>query len=90
MQIPDGCKDLNHEVELGIVIGARATKVTQENAMAFVAGFALGLDMTARDWQSVAKKSGHPWSLAKGFDTSCPVSTFIEKEKVREKMFSIS
>ena len=42
----------------------------------------LGLDMTARDWHNEAKKKGHPWSLAKGFDTSCPVSSFVEKDKV--------
>lgn len=36
--------------------------------------------MTARDLQSKAKKSGEPWSIAKGFDTSCPVGQFIPKE----------
>ena len=47
-----------------------------------IAGYALGLDMTARDWQSEAKKKGQPWSLAKGFDTSCPISGFIDKTEV--------
>ncbi|CAL1538342.1 unnamed protein product [Lymnaea stagnalis] len=82
IKIPLGCSDLNHEVELGVVIGIRASKIKQEEAMKYVGGFALGLDMTARDWQSEAKKNGHPWCLAKGFDTSCPVSAFIDKEKI--------
>jgi len=38
--------------------------------------------MTARDFQDEAKKKGSPWTLAKGFDTSCPVSSFIPKENI--------
>ena len=38
--------------------------------------------MTARDIQSQAKKKGHPWSVAKGFDTFCPISKFIETNKI--------
>ncbi|KAK3797607.1 hypothetical protein RRG08_054633 [Elysia crispata] len=82
IQIPRGCTDLNHEVELGVVIGAIAKDVSVAEAMNYVAGYALGLDMTARDWQTAAKSKGHPWSVAKGFDTSCPISKFIEKEKI--------
>ena len=36
--------------------------------------------MTMRDIQMEAKKKGLPWSLAKGFDTSAPVSDFIPAE----------
>ena len=50
--------------------------------MNHVGGYILALDMTARDFQDEAKKKGQPWSLAKGFDTSCPVSDFIEKSKL--------
>jgi len=82
IKIPKGCTDLHHEIELGIVIGTRATNVKEVEAMKYVGGYALGIDMTARDWQSEAKKQGHPWCLAKGFDTSCPVSAFIEKDKI--------
>lgn len=83
IKIPPGCQDLNHEVELGIVIGSRASRVSEADATKYIAGYALGLDMTARDWQNEAKKKGHPWSLAKGFDTSCPVSSFVDKEKIK-------
>ena len=50
--------------------------------MSHVGGYALALDMTARNIQSEAKKKGHPWSVAKGFDTFCPVSRLIETEKL--------
>ena len=50
--------------------------------MDHVAGYCLSLDMTARQLQTELKNKGLPWSLAKGFDTSCPVSSFIEKSRV--------
>ncbi len=47
-------------------------------------GYALALDMTARDFQDAAKKKGHPWSKAKGFNTACPISTFISKDAISD------
>ncbi|NXO62458.1 FAHD1 Acylpyruvase, partial [Phainopepla nitens] len=69
-------------VELGVVIGRRARAVPQDAAMEHVAGYALCLDMTARDTQEECKKKGLPWTLAKGFGSSCPVSDFVPKEKI--------
>ena len=80
--MPSQVKDLHYEVELGVVIGKEGRDIPEESAMSHVGGYALALDMTARDLQSAAKKKGHPWSVAKGFDTFCPVSKFIEKESI--------
>ena len=80
--MPSRVKDLHYEVELGVVIGKEGRDISEESAMGYVGGYALALDMTARDLQSAAKKKGHPWSVAKGFDTFCPVSKFIEKESI--------
>ena len=52
--------------------------------MNHVAGYALCLDMTAMDFQRKAKKAGQPWSVAKGFDTACPVGPFISKENIKD------
>jgi acylpyruvate hydrolase len=41
--------------------------------MDMVAGYALALDLTARNHQDEAKKQGWPWTLAKGYDTFCPI-----------------
>ncbi|XP_008488682.1 acylpyruvase FAHD1, mitochondrial [Calypte anna] len=79
---PHYCKELHHEVELGVVMGRRAEDVSQEAAMEHVGGYALCLDMTARDTQEECKKKGLPWTLAKGFRSSCPVSDFVPKEKI--------
>ena len=46
------------------------------------AGYALSIDMTARNVQSEAKKKGLPWSIAKGFDTFLPVSEIISKSAI--------
>jgi acylpyruvate hydrolase len=47
-----------------------------------VDGYAVGLDMTARDIQSAAKKKGHPWTVAKGFDTFAPLGEIVAAKEV--------
>ncbi|KAK7016751.1 Acylpyruvase fahd1, mitochondrial [Halocaridina rubra] len=75
--IPRGCMSCHHEVELGVVIGDVCCDISEDEVMSRIAGFALTLDMTARDFQEEAKKNGNPWTLAKCFDTALPVSKFI-------------
>lgn len=82
--IPQGCTELHHEVELGVVIGKAGHHISEADAMSHVAGYALALDMTARDFQTAAKKSGSPWTLAKGYDTFCPISKFITKDDLKD------
>jgi acylpyruvate hydrolase len=72
--IPPISNDVHHEVELVVVIGRNGSGIPVENAMEHVGGYAVGLDMTLRDVQADAKKRGLPWSVAKGFDTSAPLS----------------
>ncbi|ESO93045.1 hypothetical protein LOTGIDRAFT_190107 [Lottia gigantea] len=84
IKIPNGCSSLHHEVELGIVIDQKGCDIPESKAMDYVGGYVLALDMTARDFQDEAKKKGHPWSLAKGFDTSCPIGNFISKESLAD------
>ena len=51
IEIPLGCNDLHHEIELGVVISKQCKRVTEEAAMNYVGGYCLALDMTARDFQ---------------------------------------
>ncbi|KAI9219594.1 hypothetical protein BC828DRAFT_385761 [Blastocladiella britannica] len=81
--IPEQC-DVHHEVELGVVIGKRASRVTEAAAMAHVQGYTLAIDLTARDLQDAAKKAGHPWSVAKGFDDFTPTTDMIPALAVRD------
>lgn len=67
---------VEHEGELGVVIGKRASRVTLANALSHVFGYTCVNDVTARDLQ----KSDGQWSRAKGFDTFCPVGPWIETD----------
>nr|WP_320113888.1 fumarylacetoacetate hydrolase family protein [uncultured Desulfuromonas sp.] len=84
MVIPDYSDDCHHEVELAVLIGRTAHKVTAEDAMDYVSGYGIGIDMTLRDTQAVLKEKGYPWELAKGFDTSCPLSEFVPADQVND------
>jgi acylpyruvate hydrolase len=82
--LPRGAKEIHHEVELGVVIGSTGRCIPESRALEHVGGYTLALDMTDREAQGRAKKAGLPWTLAKGFDTACPVSRFIEKSEIQD------
>ncbi len=82
--IPRISTDVHHEVEMVAVIGRSAKNVPIKDAYDYIEGYAVGLDMTLRDIQADAKKKGLPWSVAKGFDTSAPLSDAVERSKVSD------
>ena len=82
IKIPKMSKCIHHEVELGIVIGKKCKNVLKKDAMDYVLGYLVALDITARDLQSELKKKGWPWGIAKGFDTFAPISDVVLKEDV--------
>jgi acylpyruvate hydrolase len=84
IQIPPISKELHHEVEMTVILGRGGKNVPRGNALNLVAGYGIGLDMTLRDLQSEAKKKGLPWTLAKGFDTSAPLSAFVSAEQISD------
>lgn len=71
---PPLTKNLHHEVELVVALGAGGANVTGEAARELIYGYAVGLDLTRRDIQGKAKEKGHPWDMGKGFDQSAVVS----------------
>ncbi len=79
--LPAFSKEIHHEVEMVVAVGEKAKNISASDAWKIVAGYGVGLDMTLRDVQSVAKQKGLPWAVAKGFDTSAPVSDFIPAAK---------
>jgi len=70
---PAGYERVDHEGELGVVIGQRAKRISREHALDVVMGFTCINDVSVRDLQ---KKDGQ-WSRAKGFDTFCPLGPRI-------------
>ena len=71
---------MHHEVEMVLLVGRSLWQATPEEAESAILGVGIGLDLTLRDRQSEAKKNGRPWSVAKGFKGSAPVSRFITRE----------
>lgn len=81
--LPSISHDVHHEVELTVLIGKNGKNIPEASALDYVAGYGVGLDMTMRDVQGEAKKKGLPWTLAKGFDTSAPISDFAPSKQVQ-------
>jgi len=76
--LPSLSSDVHHEAELVLLVGTIGKNLSADNAMCVIKAVAIGIDFTARDLQSEAKKGGKPWSLSKGFDTFAPVGNFVE------------
>jgi 5-carboxymethyl-2-hydroxymuconate isomerase len=82
--IPPLSHELHYEAEMVVVMDEDGKDIPEERALSHVYGYAVGLDMTLRDLQSEAKVNGLPWSIAKGFDTSAPVSEVVPKDRIND------
>lgn len=69
---PLATENLHHEVELAVALRSGGCKIAIQDAANLVLGYAVALDMTRRDLQAAAKKTGKPWDMGKGFDQSAP------------------
>jgi 2-keto-4-pentenoate hydratase/2-oxohepta-3-ene-1,7-dioic acid hydratase in catechol pathway len=79
--MPEVSQQVEYEAEVGVVIGKRARKVSQAEAMAHVRGFICANDVTCRDLQ----KTDGQWGRAKGFDTFCAVGpVVVDREDWRD------
>src|SRR5688572_16587264 len=67
--IPPATRQVDYEAELGVVIGSRAYRVNPEEALAFVAGYTIVHDVSARDLQFGDKQ----WTRGKSIDTFAPM-----------------
>lgn len=80
--LPSMSQNIHHEVELVAMLGRGGKNIAEAEALSYVAAYAVGLDMTARDLQGKAKQKGHPWSIAKGFDTFAPLGPLAPADAV--------
>lgn len=74
---PAFTQDIHYEVEVILKITKNGRHVQPEFASGYYQEVGLGIDFTARDIQNELKSKGHPWELAKAFDHSAVVSTFM-------------
>ncbi len=84
VRIPAYSQECHYEVELALLIGTTARNVSEEEAMEYLAGYGVAIDMTLRDVQNGLKAKGLPWEIAKGFDTSCPLSDFVPAASIAD------
>ncbi len=76
---PEFSKDIHYEVEIVLKISKSGKYIAEKFAHKYFNEIGIGIDFTARDLQQKAKEKGLPWTLAKGFNHSAPISQFIPK-----------
>ena len=84
IKLPDFSNEVHYETELALLIGKRAKNISAGHWKDYINAVGIALDLTLRDLQSEAKKKGHPWTISKGFDGSCPLSTFYPLKKIKD------
>lgn len=84
--LPAVSERVEHESEIGVVIGQRTRDVSETDAMDRVAGFVPLNDVTARDLQMTDSQ----WTRAKGFDTFCPVGPLVPADAVDWRSLEVS
>ena len=77
VRIPRGMGRMDHEVELAVVIGKRASGVKKKRAYEYVAGYTISNDVTARTLQTRDIEKRHPWFRSKSFDTFTPLGPWM-------------
>lgn len=78
--IPKNSTKTDWEVELAVVIGKKASYVTEETAMDYVAGYLLHNDVSEREFQI---ERGGTWDKGKGCDTFAPLGPyFVTKDEI--------
>ncbi len=71
---PMATRNLHHELELVVAIGASGANVAAADAQRLVYGYAVGLDMTRRDLQNDMREKKRPWDIGKSFAQAAPIA----------------
>jgi acylpyruvate hydrolase len=82
---PDFSKDIHYEVEVVLKIKQHGKHIEPQFAHKYYDQIGLGIDFTARDIQEKCKEKGHPWEIAKAFDSSAVIGDFYSKEKLLDE-----
>ena len=74
---PPKSDNVHHEIELVVAIGKAGRNIAPGEALDHIFGYGVGLDMTRRDLQGVAKEMRRPWEAGKAFDHAAPCSAIV-------------
>ncbi len=69
---PPHSSDVHHEVEMAVALASGGKNIPLGEALNHVFGYGVSIDMTRRDLQGIAKKTGRPWEIGKAFERSAP------------------
>lgn len=83
VRYPLATEQLHHEVELVVALKSGGVNILEAEADNCIFGYAVGIDLTRRDLQAEAKRSGRPWDLAKSFDESAPLGTIVPRKRIK-------
>ena len=75
---PDFSQKIHYETELVIRICKQGRSIEEKFAHKYYDAITVGIDFTARDLQQKCIEKGHPWEIAKAFDSSAPVGEFVK------------
>jgi len=81
---PDFSSNVHHELEVVLRVDRPGRSIGEGSAGRHFKELALGVDFTARDLQNSAREKGLPWEIAKAFDYSAPVSSFLPVSKFKD------
>ncbi|VCU72209.1 Fumarylpyruvate hydrolase [Pigmentiphaga humi] len=81
---PPETSNFHYEIELVAAIGKSGANIPVEQALEYVWGYAVGLDMTRRDLQIKMREVGRPWELGKAFDFSAPTAPLHKAAEVSD------
>lgn len=74
---PSQTSNVHFEIEMIVALKSGGINIKREDALSHVFGYAVGIDMTRRDLQDVAKKLSRPWEVAKAFEYSAPSTALV-------------
>lgn len=79
---PPASQDVHFEFEMAVALKSGGTDIEIGDALSHVYGYAPVLDMTRRDLQGVAKKTGRPWEVGKAFEKSAPCGPVVPMSEI--------
>jgi len=82
--LPNFSTQIEYETELVVRINRLGKNISERFAHRYYEEITVGIDLTARDIQRKMKDNGLPWELAKGFDNSAVLGTFISKNEIED------